>query len=174
MNSTFCPDLIHNDPLCFIPTRYPFYYSPRPRLFDGVADHLLTLAAPVVAYWVLSLFFHCLDISEWKWLDKYRIHDSAEVKSKNLATRAEVVWAVVLQQVIQTLLGLAVLPDESMHGVNHPERLRQIATDIEPVLAILFQSRVGPLLLTRVTEFLYWWGIPAVQFLGAMYVRFPP
>src|SRR6266542_1360466 len=86
-------------PLCF---KYPVYHIPKPQLIDGIPDHFLTIAAPVIGYWYLSLFFHFLDISEWKFLDKYRIHESAEVKSKNLVTKSQVVWAVVFQQVIQT------------------------------------------------------------------------
>ena len=167
MNSTECPSGKHDNPLCFHTTGYPFYYSPKAQLVDGIPDHLLTLAAPVIAYWALSLFFHFLDISEWKWLDKYRIHESEEAKSKNLVTKSQVVWAVIFQQVIQTGLGLAALSDDSSHLVNHRLHLLRIATYVERCLPWLSGS---PRVLARFTEFVYWWGIPALQFLGAMYV----
>jgi sphinganine C4-monooxygenase len=148
-------------------TGYPFYYSPKARLVDGIPDHLLTLAAPVIAYWALSLFFHFLDISEWKWLNTYRIHDSEEVKSKNLVTKSQVVWAVIFQQIVQTALGLAALSDDSSHLVNHRLHLLRIATYVEHCIPWLSGS---PIMLARATEFVYWWAIPALQFLGAMYV----
>jgi len=172
MNSTICPDFKHDDPLCFLPAKHPLYYSSKPRLIDSVADPILTMAAPVIAYWALSLFFHYLDTSEWKWLEKHRIHDSAEVKAKNLVSRSEVVWAVILQQFIQTGLGLLVLPGESAHSVvDHSEQLRQLATHIEPLVSVVVRGSLTPLTL-HTTEFLYWWGIPTVQLLGAMYVVF--
>jgi hypothetical protein len=169
MNSTECLSGKHDNPLCFDTTEYPFYYLPKTQLVDGIPDHLLTLAAPVVAYWALSLFFHFLDTSEWKWLNKYRIHESEEVKSKNLVTKSQVVWAVIFQQVIQTGLGLAALSDDSSHLVNHRLHLLRIASYVEHGLPWLSGN---PKVLARITEFIYWWGIPALQFLGAMYVSF--
>lgn len=166
MNSTGCT---LNNSLCFDSTQYPFYYSSRAQLFDGIPDHLLALAAPVIAYWVLSLFFHFLDISEWRVLDKYRIHESEEVKSKNLVTKSHVVWAVILQQVIQTASGFIALSDDSSHIVNHQLNLLQIASFVELCLPWLSGKHWA---LARVTDFVYWWGIPALQFLLAMYIRF--
>jgi sphinganine C4-monooxygenase len=94
----------------------PFYYSPRQRFFDDVPDHLTTVAVPIIAYWSLSLFFHSLDMSGWKWLEKYKIHDSEEVKKRNLVGRTEVVLAVIFQQVVQTLLGLMWLKEDPVVG----------------------------------------------------------
>ena len=173
MNSTPCSSSVHHhNPLCFNTTSYPFYYSSNTQLVDGVPDHLLTLAAPVIGYWVLSLLFHCLDISEWKWLDKYRIHESAEVKSKNLVTKSQVVWAVIFQQLVQTALGLAVLSEQSSHLVEHQRQLQQIATFIGSALLTLLGHETHPCVVARVAELSYWWGIPCLQFLGAMYVWF--
>ncbi|KAJ3505812.1 hypothetical protein NLJ89_g7222 [Agrocybe chaxingu] len=170
MNATVCPSLIRDDPLCFTPALLPFYHSLKPNLIEAVPDLILTLAAPVIAYWVLSLFFHALDISEWKWLEKYRIHDSAEVQAKNLATRSEVVWAVIFQQIVQTALGILTLSQEETHVTDHSRELRSWATAIEPLLSRALGDRMSPLLLARVTEFLYWWGVPALQFLTAMFI----
>lgn len=168
MNSTRCCTISHNSHLCFNTTSYPFYYSSNTQLVDGIPDHLLTLAAPVIGYWVLSLLFHCLDISKWKWLDKYRIHESAEVKAKNLVTKSQVVWAVVFQQVIQTALGLAVLSEQSSQLVDHQRQLQQIAAFIESALSAFVPHKTRPCVAARVAEFSYWWGIPLLQFLGAM------
>ncbi|KAF8952414.1 sphingosine hydroxylase [Flammula alnicola] len=170
MNSTLCPSLISDDPLCFTTTTFPFYFSPKARLVDGVSDFILTLIAPVVAYWSLSLFFHYLDISGWKWLDKYRIHESSEVQAKNLATRTEVVWAVIFQQVIQTVLGLVWLSDESVQRINHPQELRRLAAMIEPVLSTVLGNSMSPLVLARAADLVYWWAIPGFQLLAAMFI----
>ncbi|KAF9523046.1 sphingosine hydroxylase [Crepidotus variabilis] len=170
MNSTVCPSIILDDPLCFSRPHYPFYHTSNPRLLNGIPDHLLTLASPVVAYWGLSFFFHCLDISTWKWLDKYRIHESEEVKSKNLVTKTQVIWAVLFQQAVQTALGLIVLEDESHNLVNHPRELRRLAVVLEPLLSRVLARDVASATLVEATEWAYWWGIPSLQFFAAMFI----
>jgi sphinganine C4-monooxygenase len=167
MNTTICPSTSHDGSLCFAPNTFPFYFSPKPALVAGISDTILTLAAPVLAYWSLSLFFHCLDISEWKWLDKYRIHESSEVKARNLATRSQVVWAVLFQQLIQTALGFVWLAEDAGH-INHVRELRRLAASMEPILAIP-GIQMSPQLLASAAQFVYWWGIPGFQFLSAMY-----
>ena len=168
MNAT-CSLLVHDDPLCFAKISFPFYYSQKPYLIHGIPDYILTVAAPVIAYWCLSLYFHVLDVSGWKWLEKYRIHDSEEVQARNLVTRSEVVWAVILQQVIQTALGLISLSDESSHVVSHAQQLRRVASFLDFLAFTTFGERITPYILVHAANFLYWWGVPTVQFLGAMY-----
>ena len=160
---------VQDDPLCFAEISFPFYYSQKPYLINGVPDHIPTLAAPVIAYWCLSLYFHALDISGWKWLEKYRIHDSEEIQARNLATRSEVVWAVFLQQVTQTVLGLISLSDKATHVVNHAQQLRRVASFLDSLAFTTFGERVSPYILVHGASFLYWWGVPIFQFLGAMY-----
>jgi len=168
MNSTICPPSLHDDPLCFAHAPFPFYFSPKARLVDSVPDAVLTVAAPLPAYWILSLFFHFLDTSGWQWLEKYRIHESKEVKSRNLVTRSQVVWAVIFQQIVQTVLGLLWLSnEESIHTANHAQQLRSIAIALQPV-AMLFGGDSHPVLLARMSGFVYWWAIPALQLLAAM------
>jgi sphinganine C4-monooxygenase len=74
---------------------FPVYYCQKLDLFNGVPDYIVTLVAPIIAYWCFSLFFHALDMSGWKRLDKYRIHDSEEVQARNLVTRSEVVMCLL-------------------------------------------------------------------------------
>ncbi|KAJ3755097.1 fatty acid hydroxylase superfamily-domain-containing protein, partial [Lentinula raphanica] len=147
---------------------HPFYHSPRSTLLDGVSDPILTLAGPVLAYWSLSLFFHYLDSSEWKWLQKYRLHESAEVQAKNLVTRTQVVWAVIFQQVIQTALGIYWLSDDG-HG-DHVLGQHRLARYIAPILAQLVDRHQEARLLPQVTYAVYWWVIPTLQLLFAMFV----
>jgi sphinganine C4-monooxygenase len=134
---------------------FPFYYSQKPDLIHGVPDYILALASPVIAYWCLSVCFHALDISGWKWLEKYRIHDSEEVQARNLATRSEVVWTVVLQQVIQTALGIISLSDKSTHVVNHVQQLRRVASFLDSVAFTTFGEHITPQILVHAARFLY-------------------
>ncbi|KAF8916872.1 fatty acid hydroxylase superfamily-domain-containing protein, partial [Mucidula mucida] len=136
----------------------PFYFSRRPRLIDGVPDHYVTLAAPVIAYWALCMFFHYLDTSDFKWLEKYRIHESTEVTSRNRATRTQVIWAVIFQHAIQTALGLAALAEEEEFVSNHEPSVQRIASFVP-----------GPF-AQEVAYYAYWWAIPFVQLICAMYV----
>lgn len=165
MNSSTCHTILDGTKSCFFQNT-PFYYSHKPALIDGLSDHRLILGAPIIAYWSLSLFFHYLDMSGWKWLEKYRIHDSAEVQSRNLATRSQVVWAVLFQQLIQTLLGVVWMSDESSKAVNHEEAMQAIGQTLQPIV----RSTIGETraLLPSLAYVIYWWAIPVFQFLGAM------
>lgn len=159
------------------PTHVPFYHTDKPSLFLSISDTTVALAAPVLAYWVSSLFFHTLDVSGWKWLDKYRLHDSAEVKSKNLATRSQVIWAVILQQVIQTGLG-AVWVTEG-HHVSAEAReaaMHRIGSAVMDVAWTVLGKSLGTKFLQArgadTVYFVYWWAIPVAQFFLAMYISF--
>lgn len=151
--------------ICFDSTDHPFYHSSQPTLIDGVSDPILTLAGPVLAYWTLSLFFHYLDTAEWKWFEKYRIHESAEIRSKNLVSRTQVVWAVIFQQIVQTVLGILWLSDDS-HG-DYVQGLHYMARYLAVIMRILGTEREAQLLPT-VTYAVYWWVIPTLQLLFAM------
>lgn len=162
MNTTTCTHL--SDGLCPQPSRSPWYYSPRPSLVDGISDHHLALAAPIVAYWSLSLFFHYLDTRDWKSLQKYRIHDSSEVASRNRVSRSTVILAVIFQQIVQTALGLFWMDAETTAAVDHDAKTAEISR----WFALVFgQQSFAP---DSLSYFVYWWGIPSLQFLFAMYV----
>jgi hypothetical protein len=168
-----CPPFTGPGLSAFLPTETPFYYSPRPSLISGISDRALALTAPIVAFWALSLTFHLLDVSDWKWLHKYRIHESAEVRSRNRASRSEVVRAVLLQQLIQTVLGfLWMSSDASSKEYDHKDKMEDIARVFVAAVGWVFGERTAEqmLMLHGPTSiyFIYWWGIPAVQFLLAM------
>lgn len=173
-NST-CATFVDGESTCLGSLNVPQYFVVRQNLLDGIPDNILALAAPVVAYWTMSLFFHCLDMSNWSWLNKYRIHESDEVKSRNRATRSQVFWAVVLQHTFQTLLGYFWLSDPPTISLS------RCMTEMEAVgktLARLVRWAVAPetansFLAFRgaeITHWLYWWGIPAAQLLFSLYV----
>ncbi|TDL22259.1 sphingosine hydroxylase [Rickenella mellea] len=152
---------------------YPFYYVDRPTLIPNLSDEVTSLLCPVIGYWILSLFFHFLDRSGWRALDKYRIHESKEVTSRNLVTPGQVVRAVVLQQVIQTALGFLVL-EEQAERVDHAGKMRSLSGTIGNVLAVLVGQKGGMSLLqekgVEITWFTYWWAIPTAQFFLAIFI----
>lgn len=73
-------------------------------LLSWVSDANLALAAPIVAYWTFSMFFNIIDVKQW--FSKYRLHTPNELESMNRCTMWEVIRAVILQHVVQTLAGL--------------------------------------------------------------------
>jgi sphinganine C4-monooxygenase len=175
MNKTTCPTLFDGHSICYSPTNVPFYHTDRPALIPGVPDNILALAAPIIAYWALSLFFHALDVSGWRWLDKYRIHESVEVKSRNLATRSEVVRAVLLQQAIQTMLGLVWVTEDVHNGPGSWRAdMEGVGTVLVRVARFVLGKELGGVVLQAVgadiVYFMYWWGIPVLQFCLAMCV----
>jgi sphinganine C4-monooxygenase len=148
---------------------HPFYYSTAPSLLPALSDSLLTVLAPVPAYWLTAAFFQILDLSNASWLLRHRIHDSAEVASRNRASRLEVFRAVVLQQVIQTALAL-VWVSEHTARVDHAEGMRSIARVLVALLPLgAFDS--AAMVVAPLAYLLYWWAIPAARLLLAMYVK---
>lgn len=87
-----------------------------PPVVPGIPDKYLTLILPIVAYWVVSLFFHWID--EWDLFPQYRLHTPAEVLKRNHVSRWEVFRDVVVQQIVQTVFGvfLGMLDEDAMAG----------------------------------------------------------
>src|SRR5271170_1616512 len=128
------------------PDDTPFYHCSRPSLLTGISDQVLALVGPVIAYWALSLLFHFLDTSGWRWLEKYRIHESSEVQSRNRASRSQVIWAVLLQQATQTTLGLYWISGDTAE-INHREKMENIARFLESAAKRVFGMHARKLLL---------------------------
>ena len=159
--------------LQYLSTQHPVYYTPRIELVPGFADNLFALAVPVIAYWVLSLFFHCLDVSNFRWLDRYRIHESEEVKSRNLVTRTHVVLAVVFQHIIQTLIGYWWIEEKPTGGqVDHVANMLQLAPVFGRAVTFVLGEEAGAQLLAHSGAdglyTLYWWAIPIAKFFFGM------
>lgn len=150
--------------------QYPFYHVHNPTLIPGLKDHYLALAAPVIAYWAYSLFFHILDSDIFEWPAKYRIHESEEMRSKNLVSPRDVFFAVVFQHVVQTILGIFWL-EESV-SLDHLAEMRRLSTNLSWIAIKLLGKELGGAFLHAVgpesISWLYWWGIPIIQFFFAM------
>ncbi|TGZ78983.1 hypothetical protein EX30DRAFT_342672 [Ascodesmis nigricans] len=87
-------------------TTPPIELSPLPPLIPFFSDETLLLAAPVITYWVFSLFFHVLDV--YNFLPQYRLHTPEEVLKRNHVSRYEVLRDVILQHIMQTGIGFVV------------------------------------------------------------------
>ncbi|GJE91072.1 sphingosine hydroxylase [Phanerochaete sordida] len=153
----------------------PIYYVARPSLLTWMPDNIFSLAAPVIAYWAASAFFHILDMSEWKALESYRIHDSEEVKSRNLATRWDVFKAVVLQHVIQTAIGLWWMEDKPAGDlVDHVAGMGRKAPALLSILRTVLGDHSGmSVWITHghgMLYFVYWWAIPFAKFMFGMFL----
>lgn len=151
----------------------PLYYRPESSLLSWIPDHLLALLAPVVAYWVASAIFHCIDCASIGWLEKYRIHPSEEVKSRNLASRMQVLRAVILQHVIQTAMGLWWIDEKPVgEQVNHLAAIASKAPLLVGVLNTLVGEKLGAQLWSAsgqtVLYYIYWWGIPCAKIFFGM------
>ena len=155
---------------------HPFYHSQANSLVPGISDPLLAVILPFLAYWLTSAFFYILDISNWAWLDRYRIHDSTEISSRNRATPPEVFRAVIVQQVFQTALGYFWLSEVTEHP-DHAAAMRAVARALSSSFGMLFFSssveQAYPLLKDAspwLAYLLYWYLIPTAQIVIAMYV----
>ncbi|KAL4977397.1 fatty acid hydroxylase superfamily-domain-containing protein [Aspergillus desertorum] len=102
-----------------LPPLPAYTLTPRPPLVDGIPDNILALILPVVAYWVVSMIFHMIDVYDL--FPQYRLHTPAEVLTRNRASRWDVVRDVVLQQVVQTLAGLILAYFDNQEYIGREE-----------------------------------------------------
>lgn len=88
-----------------LPPLPAYALKPLPPLIPGIQDKYLQLLAPIIAYWVVSGFFHVLDVYDI--FPQYRLHTPAEILKRNHVTRYEVLRDVIIQHVVQTIFGVA-------------------------------------------------------------------
>lgn len=81
-----------------------------PPLISPIPDKILTLLLPFAAYWSLSMFFHWIDTNDY--LPQYRLHTPVEVLKRNRVSRWEVVRDVLIQQAVQTVMGVLLIMTE--------------------------------------------------------------
>ncbi|KAI0353272.1 sphingosine hydroxylase [Trametes cingulata] len=177
MNTTTAPTFLDQSQLDYLSTNTPIYYTPSTSLtgIPWLPDHVFALAAPVIAYWILSGIFHFLDTSGWKWLEKYRIHESAEVQARNLASRSQVLRDVIFQQLVQTGMGLVWIEHQAVGAdVDHLGNMLRLAKPMAIVVQwVLGQELGSELLATRGAiglYTLYWWAIPVAKFFLGLFV----
>ncbi|KAB5570752.1 fatty acid hydroxylase superfamily-domain-containing protein [Coniochaeta sp. 2T2.1] len=95
-NSTMTADL---------PPLPAYTIKPMPDLLPFISDFWLSLILPHIAYWVVSLFFHFVDIYDL--FPQYRLHTPVEITQRNLVSRWECARDVIVEQFLQ--LGMSTL-----------------------------------------------------------------
>lgn len=80
--------------------------TPVPPLLPWLSDFHLSLLLPIAAYWLMSLIFFL--ISAFDLFAQHRLHTPEEFKRRNRVSAAQVLRSVLLQQAIQTGLGLLI------------------------------------------------------------------
>jgi len=176
MNGTF---VAVPPPYDLVPSvlHYPLYHVQAPSILSWISDKDLSLLAPIAVYWVASAVFEALDAAQLPFLEKYRIHEPEEVKRKNRVTKRTVFIAVIVQQVLQTLLGMYWLDAEDegpASGKAHRAVMATYGAWISRIAFALLGPEKGTTLLRwkgqEMVSFSYWWLIPALQFLWASFV----
>lgn len=164
----------------------PFYFVQRSAFLPpawSISDSTLSLAAPIIAYWSFSLFFHILDVlaPTYPSINKYKLHESAEVTKRNLATKWDVVKAVLGQQVVQTALGWywMAAPDSELSFYTGGSKAYEDAMRwwgrwvVYCFSNVLGQSTTQHILSStgaHLVWWLYWYISPITQFLLAMFI----
>lgn len=93
-NMTYASDL---------PPLPAFEIRPMPDYLPFLSDFWLSLIAPHIAYWAVSMIFHIIDVYDL--FPQYRLHTPEEITQRNLVTRYQVVRDVLLEQLIQIATG---------------------------------------------------------------------
>jgi sphinganine C4-monooxygenase len=108
-NATFVSDL---------PPLPAYEIRPVTDLLPFISDFSLSLIAPHIAYWIVSLFFHIIDVYDL--FPQYRLHTPEEITQRNLASRYEVARDVVIEQIIQmaTTAFLSVTDPRQLTGME--------------------------------------------------------
>lgn len=126
-----------------LPPLPEYQLTPLPPLVSPIPDKLLTLLLPIAAYWILSMIFHYIDTKDL--FSQYRLHTPAEVLKRNHVSRWEVVRDVVVQQIIQTVVGtlLGMTEPDDFYGKEDYEvavwarRLRIVQRAIPGLLSLV-------------------------------------
>lgn len=155
----------------------PFYYTSSPRLVSRVSDTMLSLLVPVAVYWGLSLVFHILDVCQFDYFEKRRIHETPEVLARNKATMWQVFRAVIGQHVLQTAVGIMWLPSEEQalkqyHYVDHIGKMQGMAPRIASLVMLVLGRETGEAVLRThgeaLVRWMYWWGVPLIQYVWGL------
>jgi len=155
-------------------TQKPFYYADRANLISLMPDKYLSIFVPVVVYWICAIPFDILDYLSPACLEKYRIHESAEVRAKNKVSKSRVIITVLFQQFLQVLLGYWWLEENDNIKLNHSRSIQAITLTLNRFMSQLLGTE-GAVRFANTTSslfapWLYWWGIPCLQLLFAMFV----
>lgn len=141
-------------------------------LVAGFSDKYLSIFAPFAIYWLFSAVFHLVDVSGW--FEAYRLHEPEEEKAKNRVTVKQVIWAVLLQQAIQTALALVWLEDDDPTVGpfrDHAGDILKYVGYTSKIASVVLGQSWGSTAMKQygagVANWMYWWGVPVFQFFFA-------
>lgn len=102
-----------------LPPLPDYTISPIPDFLPWVSDFWLSVFAPHVAYWLVSMCFHIIDVYDM--FPQYRLHTPEEIAQRNLASRWQVARDVILEQIIQcfTAAVLSLTEPAQMTGMEN-------------------------------------------------------
>ena len=90
-----------------LPPLPQYTIKPLEPLVPGLPDAYFASALPIIAYWIVSMIFHGIDV--WDLFPQYRLHTPAEVLKRNHVSRWDVFRDVVIQQIVQLFVGMALV-----------------------------------------------------------------
>lgn len=148
-------------------SRYPIYSSHRQQLVPGLSDGITLLVAPIIVYWSFSLMFHFIDNLGWDCFERYRIHEPDELKRKNRVSVAQVIRAVIIQQIIQTATGWIFVIGVEEPPLDAAGDLNAWGMRVAHVVLSIAGTKRGGEFVARygqqTAEWIYWWGVPTLQ-----------
>lgn len=159
---------------------YPIYFFPRADLIPGFSDRYLSLALPFLGYWAMALSYLFLDWVQWPVFEQYRMRDPNEGQVRNRVKLDVVAKAVLSQQVLQTFIGcLSVEPNSvglAQVFRDHKAHIRAVGVVMTRIATRLLGTSLAHEVLhlygTAISEIVYWWVVPMLHLLYALYVKF--
>lgn len=164
-------------------TQTPFYFQAQPTVISGIPDKYLSLALPIIIYWVASLYYYALDELRLPFTERFRLHEPEEITKRNRVSMSRVIVMVLVQQAIQTAFGLALLDDDAVGlketFADHPRKILDLALSLRNYTSLIFGPQLSPTVnrvlfstqdANQAAWWLYWWGIPVAQFWFAFFI----
>ncbi|KAK0623609.1 fatty acid hydroxylase superfamily-domain-containing protein [Immersiella caudata] len=126
-----------------LPPLPTYELRPMPDLLPFISDFWLSILAPHIAYWAVSIFFHFIDVFDL--FPQYRLHTPEEISQRNLASRWQVFRDVILEQIIQiaTVAVLNLTEAQQMTGMEDYDvavwatRIRLAQRSLPTILGVL-------------------------------------
>lgn len=72
----------------------------------GLADPHAATIYPIVAYWIVSLFYEM--VHYFNWFPQYQVYSNEEEEKRNLVSRWETLRVVLIMHAVQIVFGIAV------------------------------------------------------------------
>lgn len=103
VNATAASNMANASIASDLPPLPAYTTRPLPDALPFISDFWLSLLLPHIAYWLVSLIFHVIDVYDL--YPQYRLHTPEEILQRNLASRWDVARDVLLEQAIQICTG---------------------------------------------------------------------